>query len=165
MVMTHTAAKDCRNGSVKNTSTMAMTVVLASTITSHTAVDLSAVYNGSLDVPERSSLFLRFIRAFDFDNDGSVKAPDFNAFAGCFTGSNGTLTDGPCEAGDFDGDGDIDCNDWNEFTMAWQGPGPSPELLACNMSVPSASHRSLLAMLMAFVAVGGEIIRRRQPAP
>lgn len=129
-------------------------------LTSHMAVDLVAVSDGSVTVPERSSVFLRFIRAFDFDNNGWVTAPDYSAFSNCFTGPGATVADGPCEAGDFDGDGDIDCSDWDEFTIAWQGTNDPPRLPACNDSVPAASAGSLLALWMAFLAIGTAVIGR-----
>jgi hypothetical protein len=97
----------------------------------------------------------------DFDDDGDVDLPDFVTFAGCFTGPDGSASEG-CAPGDFDGDGDIDCDDWAEFVLAWTEPGHPPSLLACASAIPAASEWGLIVMTLVGMVVGTALFSRRR---
>jgi beta-glucanase (GH16 family) len=68
----------------------------------------------------------------DFDVDGDIDEDDQDAFADCFTGDGGTMSDPACRFFDVDADTDIDCDDWDNFTETWTSYPPKfPFLSEC----------------------------------
>ena len=58
----------------------------------------------------------------DSDADGDFDLVDFAAFALCWTGSAGSLSDSQCDVSDTDGDSDVDYDDYRIIHSVFTGP-------------------------------------------